>query len=53
MIFKILMKMLVMPLLGAEPVNHNYHFLAGNRTVLLAGAWGMPVAGFGEETAIP
>jgi membrane protease YdiL (CAAX protease family) len=50
MVFKILMKMLVMPLLGAEPVNHHYHFLAGNRAMLPAAAWGMLVAGFGEET---
>jgi membrane protease YdiL (CAAX protease family) len=48
--FKILMKALVMPLLGAEPVNHAYHFLAGNRAMLPSAAWGMLVAGFGEET---
>jgi membrane protease YdiL (CAAX protease family) len=47
--FKLLMKMLVMPLLGAEPVNHAYHFLAGNRALLPAAVWGMLVAGFGEE----
>ena len=27
---KLLMKSVVMPLLGADPVNHAYHFLAGN-----------------------
>jgi hypothetical protein len=49
--FKLVMKALVMPLLGADPVNHAYHFLAGNPDALpgvivmiLAGA------GFGEET---
>jgi len=28
--FKLIMKMLVMPLLGAPPVNQAYHYLAGN-----------------------
>lgn len=49
--FKLLMKMIVMPLLGADPINHAYHYLAGNRAALP----GMVVvlivvAGFGEET---
>ena len=49
--FKILMKALVMPLFGADPVNQAYHFLVGNRAALP----GMIVtviflAGFGEET---
>jgi membrane protease YdiL (CAAX protease family) len=48
--FKILMKSLVMPLLGAEPLNSTYHFLVGNRGMLFAAAWAMLVAGFGEET---
>jgi membrane protease YdiL (CAAX protease family) len=48
--FKILMKMVVMPLLGADPINHAYHFLAGNRAMLPAAVWAMLVAGFGEET---
>jgi membrane protease YdiL (CAAX protease family) len=48
-LFKILMKMLVMPLLGADPVNHAYHFLVGNKAMLPAAAWGMLVAGFAEE----
>jgi uncharacterized protein len=47
---KILMKMIVMPLLGADPVNHAYHFLVGNRAMLVAAVWAMLVAGFGEET---
>src|SRR5215471_8192744 len=29
--FKFLMKAVIMPLLGADPINHAYHFLAGNR----------------------
>lgn len=49
--FKLVMKALVMPLLGAPPVNPAYHFLAGNTPALP----GMIVAivagaGFGEET---
>jgi membrane protease YdiL (CAAX protease family) len=48
--FKIVMKSLVMPLLGAAPVNPAYHFLAGNTAMLPAAAWAMVVAGFGEET---
>jgi membrane protease YdiL (CAAX protease family) len=48
--FKILLKMVVMPLLGADPVNHAYHFLAGNVSMLPAAVWATLVAGFGEET---
>lgn len=48
--FKLVMKMIVMPLLGANPVNPTYHFLAGNRAMLPAAVWAMLVAGFGEET---
>jgi membrane protease YdiL (CAAX protease family) len=48
--FKILMKSLVLPVLGAEPVNPAYHFMAGNSAMLPAAAWAMLVAGFGEET---
>ena len=48
---KFLMKAIVMPLLGADPINHAYHFLAGNRALLPAAAYSMIVgAGFGEET---
>ncbi|MBI1797328.1 MAG: CPBP family intramembrane metalloprotease [Candidatus Eisenbacteria bacterium] len=49
--FKLAMKALVMPMLGADPINRTYHFLAGNPGAapgmlyaLIAGA------GFGEET---
>jgi membrane protease YdiL (CAAX protease family) len=49
--FKLLMKAVVMPLLGADPINHAYHHLVGNTNalpgmVLLL----VVVAGFGEET---
>src|SRR5262245_59237255 len=33
---KFLMKAIVMPLLGADPINHPYHFLAGNKSLLPA-----------------
>jgi membrane protease YdiL (CAAX protease family) len=50
-VFKLLMKMIVMPLLGADPVNHAYHFLAGNRAALPGMIFVLiVVAGFGEET---
>ena len=49
--FKVLMKAVVMPPLGADPINHAYHHLVGNTNALP----GMilllvVVAGFGEET---
>src|SRR5262245_45270463 len=31
---KLVMKAVVMPLLGADPINHAYHYLAGNRGAL-------------------
>jgi membrane protease YdiL (CAAX protease family) len=48
--FKVAMKMIVMPLLGADPVNHAYHFLTGNRALLPAAIYAMLNAGFSEET---
>jgi uncharacterized protein len=49
--FKLLMKAIVMPLLGAPPVNQAFHYLAGNRAAIPAALWMMIViAGFGEET---
>ena len=48
--FKFLMKALVMPLLGADPINQAYHYLAGNRAIVPAAVLTMVVAGFGEET---
>lgn len=47
---KFLMKALVMPLFGANPVNQAYHFLAGNSAMLPAAIWAMIIAGFSEET---
>jgi uncharacterized protein len=49
--FKFLMKAIVMPLLGADPINQAFHYLAGNRAALPAAVYAMIVgAGFGEET---
>ena len=48
--FKLFMKAIVMPLLGADPINHPYHYLAGNTAALPYAIWMMIVsAGFGEE----
>jgi membrane protease YdiL (CAAX protease family) len=49
--FKFLLKAIVMPLLGADPVNHAYHYLAGNNTAIPGALFAMTFgAGFGEET---
>ena len=49
--FKLLMKAIVMPLLGAPPVNPAYHFLVGNQAALPGMLLVVIVsAGFGEET---
>jgi CAAX protease family protein len=48
--FKLLMKAIIMPLLGADPINHAYHFLSGNKSILPSAIVAMVVAGFGEET---
>jgi hypothetical protein len=48
--FKILLKALVMPALGAVPENRTYHFLTGDTAMLPAAVWAMLVAGFGGET---
>jgi membrane protease YdiL (CAAX protease family) len=50
--FKLLMKIIVMPLLGADPINPAYHFLAGNQAMLPQALWAMLVAGFAEETVV-
>ena len=48
---KFLMKAVVMPLLGADPVNQAYHYLAGNPGAIPAMLFAIFVgAGFGEET---
>ena len=49
--FKFLMKAVVMPLLGAPPINQAYHFLAGNMAAIPGMLFVVIVnAGFGEET---
>ena len=49
--FKFLMKAIVMPLLGADPVNQTYHYLVGNAAGAIAVVPLMVVTGgFGEET---
>ena len=49
--FKLLMKAIVMPLLGADPINRTYHYLIGNTAALPGMMFAMiVVAGFGEET---
>ena len=49
--FKMLLKSVVMPLLGASPINPTYHYLAGNTAALPGMLLLMIVgAGFGEET---
>ena len=47
---KFLMKAIVMPLLGADPINQAFRHLTGNRAMLPAAVWTMLVAGFSEET---
>jgi membrane protease YdiL (CAAX protease family) len=48
---KVLMKAVVMPLLGADPVNHAYHYMAGNPTAVAEfAAYAVVGAGWGEET---
>jgi membrane protease YdiL (CAAX protease family) len=50
-VFKFAMKALVMPALGADPINHRYHYLAGNPAALSSAIFALIVfAGFGEET---
>lgn len=49
--FKFLMKAVVMPLLGAPPINQAYHWLAGNTAALRGMLFVLIInAGFGEET---
>jgi membrane protease YdiL (CAAX protease family) len=49
--FKFVMKAVVMPLLGAPPVNQAYQFVTGNSAVIPVMLFTMLVtAGFGEET---
>jgi uncharacterized protein len=49
-VLKLVLKALVMPLLGAPPVNATYHYLAGNTAALPAMVGSVLIsAGFGEE----
>jgi len=49
--FKFALKAIVMPLLGADPINHAYHYLTGNRAAIPFALFALIVgAGFGEET---
>ena len=49
--FKFFMKGVVMPLLGADPINPAYHYIAGNRAALPGALFTMVIGGgFGEET---
>jgi len=48
---KFLLKTIVMPLLGADPVNHAYHYLTGNRAAIPFTLFTLIIgAGWGEET---
>lgn len=48
---KFALKAVVMPMLGADPVNHAYHYLVGNRAALPGVLFAVIVgAGFSEET---
>lgn len=50
-VFKFVMKAVVMPLLGAPPLNQAYGYLTGNTAALPGAIWTMlVVAGLGEET---
>ena len=49
-VFKVVMKAIVMPILGAPEINIAYHYLAGNRAMLPVAILGMVTAGFAEET---
>jgi membrane protease YdiL (CAAX protease family) len=48
---KLFMKSVVMPLLGAEPINHAYHYLAHNPRAIPTALFLLVIgAGWGEET---
>lgn len=48
---KFLMKSIVMPLLGADPINQAYHHLVGNSAAIPGMLYAIIIgAGFGEET---
>jgi membrane protease YdiL (CAAX protease family) len=47
---KFFLKAIVIPLLGADPINRTYHDLAGNSAALVVMAFYILVASFNEET---
>ncbi|HEY6307983.1 MAG TPA: CPBP family intramembrane glutamic endopeptidase [Candidatus Angelobacter sp.] len=47
---KLVLKSVVMPLLGADPVNHAYHSVVGNRAAIPGILLTILLAGIGEET---
>ena len=49
-VLKFFTKSIVLPLLGADPINHTYHFLSGNSSLLPTATISMLVAAFAEET---
>jgi CAAX protease family protein len=50
-LLKFTMKAVVMPLLGADPINQAYRHLAGNKAAIPMALYGLTIgAGFGEET---
>jgi membrane protease YdiL (CAAX protease family) len=49
--FKLFLKAVILPLLGADPINHAYHYIAGNTAALPGILFAVTIgAGFGEET---
>jgi uncharacterized protein len=50
-ILKLLTKAIIMPLVGADPINRTYQFLVGNKSALASMVLAVTVnGGFGEET---
>jgi membrane protease YdiL (CAAX protease family) len=47
---KFVLKAIVLPLLGADPINRTYHYVAGNSAALVVMAFYVLVASFNEET---
>lgn len=49
--FKLVMKAVVMPMFGADPINQRYHYLTGNIPALVLMMFVVVIGGgFGEET---
>jgi membrane protease YdiL (CAAX protease family) len=47
---KLVLKAVAMPLLGADPINHAYHYAVGNRAAIPGILLTILLAGVGEET---